>query len=307
MQREKKRRPLRAALVIILILLILIAIPYFFAWLVMAGGERSTLDEAMKWQSERYDTSFYQELEKTDYTVEGYDGYILHVELLKNPDDSGKYVIITHGYSDNRYGALKYAPTYLDLGFNCIIYDLRGHGENEKTITTYGVRESEDLLSLIADTRERYDVQMLGLHGESLGAATTVTALNAAPDIDFAVADCGFSDIEGVLKGGCRRAHVPTLLVDATDIAANFLYGYSLKQMHPIDSLDANMIPLLFIHGEDDYLIPPENSARMYDRTAGYREFHEIPGAGHARSVLTDPVMYEEIVKDFLSSYNGRG
>ena len=309
MQREKKRRPARTAVTIILIiiLLILIAVPFFLAYTVMAGGKRSTLDDALKWQSERYDTSFYRELDKTGYTVEGYDGYVLHVELLKNPDDSGKYVIITHGYSDNRCGALKYVPTYLDLGYNCIIYDLRGHGENERTVTTYGLLESEDLLRIIADTRERYDVRMLGLHGESLGAATTVTALKAAPDVDFAVADCGFSDIESVLKGGCRRAHAPAFLVDAADIGARILYGYSLKQMRPIDSLDNNMIPILFIHGGDDDLIPPENSARMRERTAGYAEFWEMPGAGHARSVLTDPVMYEGFVRDFLDAIKAEG
>ena len=302
MKKERKRRPLRTALIIILIivLIILIAMPFGLAYFVMAGGKRSTLDAAMKWQSEHYDTSFYDELEKTEYTVEGYDEYILHAEFLKNPEETDKYVIITHGYSDNRYGAMKYVPTYLDLGFNCIIYDLRGHGENERTATTYGILESEDLDRLIADTRERYDVGVLGLHGESLGAATTVTEMKNVPDVDFAVADCGFSDIEGVLKGGCRRMHVPTFVVDAADIGTRILYGLPLKSMRPIDSLDNNMIPMLFIHGEKDDLIPPENSARMYERTAGVKEFREIPGAVHARSVLTEPAMYEEIVEDFL-------
>ena len=68
MQKERKRRPLRTALIIILIivLIILIAMPFGLAYFVMAGGKRSTLDAAMKWQSEYYDTSFYDELEKTD-------------------------------------------------------------------------------------------------------------------------------------------------------------------------------------------------------------------------------------------------
>ena len=302
MRKEKKRRPLRTVLIviIILILLILIAVPYTLAYFVMAGGERSSLDEAMKWQSEHYDTSFYDEVEKTQYTVEGYDEYVLHAEFLKNPEETDKYVIITHGYSDDRYGALKYVPTYLDLGFNCIIYDLRGHGENEKAATTYGILESEDLDRLIADTRQRYSPRILGLHGESLGAATTVTEMKNTPEVDFAVADCGFSDIEGVLKGGCRRLHIPAVLVDVVDISTRFLYGYSLKQMRPVDSLDGNTIPMLFIHGEKDDLIPPENSVRMYERTAGVKELRLIPGAVHARSVLTEPEMYEEIVENFL-------
>ena len=133
-------------------------------WLILAlwlasfimTGQRQTLDEAMKWQSERYDTSFYDSLDHTDYTVASYDGYELHVRLLRCPEHSGKYVIISHGYTDNRIGSLKYAKLYLSLGYSCVIYDLRGHGLNESTFTTYGIREGQDVAALVKDTRARY-------------------------------------------------------------------------------------------------------------------------------------------------------
>ncbi|MER2025099.1 MAG: alpha/beta hydrolase, partial [Eubacteriales bacterium] len=128
-----------------------------FADFVMSGGKRQTLAEARKWQEDHYDISWYDSLQKEEYIVEGFGGYALHTVLCKNPMKSGKYVILTHGYSDNRFGSLKYMKIYLDRGYNCIIYDLRGHGENEKTWTSYGVREGRDLVCLIKDTRERYD------------------------------------------------------------------------------------------------------------------------------------------------------
>ena len=63
-------------------------------------------------------------------------------------------------------------------GFNVIIYDLRGHGMNSKTITTFTILEREDLYAMILDSRRRYpDMKVLGLHGESLGAGTTVAVL----------------------------------------------------------------------------------------------------------------------------------
>ena len=34
-----------------------------------------------------------------------------------------------HGFRANRYGAVKYVDTYIDLGYNCIIYYMRGHGK----------------------------------------------------------------------------------------------------------------------------------------------------------------------------------
>ena len=301
MERKVKKRIKTILIVLLIVLPVLFAVFAFWLPSFIMTGKRQTLEEAFAWQSGRYDTSFYEDLEKENYIVKGLGDYELHAELLKNPVPSTKYVILSHGYTDNRMGSLKYVPMYMDLGYNSIIYDLRGHGENERDFTTYGTRESKDLKCLIDDTGERYtDLTKLGLHGESLGAATTITVLGEKPEVDFAVADCGFSDIENVLKEGYRNAHVPTFLVDVADFTGRFRYHYSLKAMRPIDSLDENTVPILFIHGADDHFILPKNSEDMADRTKGYSELHLIPGAGHAESILTEPERYEAYVKGFL-------
>jgi hypothetical protein len=297
-------KKLRKLLIIIAaaVPVLVFALMLWLASFVMTG-KRQTIDEAMQWQSEHYDTSFYEKLEKTNYTVNSFDGYELHVQFLKNPTPTDKYMIISHGYTDNRMGALKYVPMYLELGYNCIIYDLRGHGENESTFTTYSIREGEDISELVKDTRSRYsDISQLGLHGESLGAASTVASMKYKPDVDFAVADCGFSDIDNVLRGAYKYYHMPEFFVDMADLGARIRYGYSLKSMRPIDSLDDNEVPILFIHGADDNFILPKNSEDMAARTKGRSEVHFIEGAGHAESVIIDPKNYKMYVKDFLDS-----
>ena len=86
-----KYASIAAAVVGVLLILFLI----FALWLAsfVMTGDRQTLSEAEQWQSERYDTSFYNDLEHSDYTVESFDGYELHVRLLRCPEHSGKYVI----------------------------------------------------------------------------------------------------------------------------------------------------------------------------------------------------------------------
>jgi fermentation-respiration switch protein FrsA (DUF1100 family) len=290
---------------ILIILLAAVAVLVLLTAWFLAGftmtGKRQTIDEAMQWQSDHYDTSFYRDLAKTDYTVAGEGGYVLHVQFLKNPKPSDRYIIISHGYTDNRIGSLKYAGMYLEMGFNCILYDLRGHGQNESAATTYGILEGQDLANLVQDSRERYpDMKILGLHGESLGAASTISSLRYKPEVDFVVADCGFSDIDNVLRDGYRNAHVPTILVDLADLGAGIRYHYRLKNMRPIDSLDDNEIPILFIHGETDSFILPKNSEDMSGRTKGYSELHLFAGACHAESVLTAPEAYFGYVSGFL-------
>ena len=251
------------------------------------GGKRQTLEEARAWQEEHYDLSWYDGLEKADYTVKSDDGYALHCQLVCSPAPSDRYVIISHGYTDNRFGALKYGKLYLDLGFNLIVYDLRGHGLNAPTFCTYSVRESRDLVALIEDARGRFgDMKALGLHGESLGAATTVAVLKYAPAVDFAVADCGFAEITPVLVGGLKAMKLPGWLVEVASACAKLRYGYGFGQMRPIDSLAESQVPILFIHGAEDDFITPDHSQRMYDAARGEKRLVLIPGAKHANSVL---------------------
>ena len=255
-----KKKIKRIFAIVIVILLALVICLTLWLPSFVMKGKRQTLREAFKWQSDHYDTSFYKTLKKKDYTV-----------------------------------------MYLQLGYNCIIYDLRGHGENASTITTYGMREGKDLNALIKDTRKRYsDLTVLGLHGESLGAATTISSLQYKPDVDFVVSDCGFADIENVLQDGYRKAHVPVFLVDLADVGARLRYHVSIKKMRPIEALKNNQVPILFIHGQDDAFIDSSNSKRMADADSGYHEYYEIPTAGHAESIFVAPKDYQKYVSGFL-------
>ncbi len=299
MLRGGKMKVLAAVVAILVVLLV--ALAALLAHFVM-NGKRPTLEEAWEWQSARYDTSFYDDLEKTDYLVEGYDGYQLHVQLLANPSPTDRYVILTHGNTDNHIGSLKYVPMYMDLGYNCIVYDMRGHGEDEPTFTTYGILEGKDLAELVKDTRERYPgLGRLGLHGESLGASTTIEALAYGPEVDFAVSDCAFADVETVLGQRLKTAHAPGFLVPLADLGIRVLYGYSIYDMRPIEALDKSRVPILFVHGDADATVPPQSARDLYDRAKGVRELHYVAGADHAESILKAPEEYREVVAAFVS------
>ena len=289
-------------IIIAVLVVLLAAVGFLLAQYSMAGGKRQTLEEAWAWQESHYDLSWYATLEKTDYTVTSFDGYVLHAQFLKNPGDTGRFILISHGYTDNRFGALKYAYMYLEQGFNIIIYDLRGHGLNKPDFCTYTIRERKDLLAMIEDSRKRYsNATLFGIHGESLGAATSVAVLDEKPPVDFVVADCGFSEIIPVLKIGLKMMHLPGFLVYIASVCAKIRYGYSFRQMRPIDSLKDNTIPILFIHGADDSFILPEHSRRMKDASKGFTKLCLISGAPHAVSVLTDPDTYRKTVSEFLA------
>ena len=271
-----------------------------FAHIVM-NGKRPTLDEAWEWQSARYDTSFYNDLDKTDYLVSSFDDYQLHVQLLKNPTPTNRYVILTHANTDNHIGSLKYVRMYLGLGYNCIVYDMRGHGEGKPTFCTYGILEGKALAELVKDTRTRYpQLTQLGLHGESLGASTTIQALADKPEVDFAVSDCAFDEAETAVRQRLSTMHLPGFLLPLGNLGVRALYGYSIYDMRPIDALNGKTVPILFVHGDADTTVPPQCARNLYERATGIKELHYIAGAEHAESVLVAPEEYREVVTAFL-------
>ena len=260
-----------------------------------------SLEEEKKWMIEHALWGDYDQIPRTNYTVAGKDGYILHCEYVEANPGSRKFVILTHGYTSNRYGSVKYLGVYRRLGFNCVLYDCRGHGENESVPCSIGNLEAQDLLSVIRDTYERYGEEIeLGLHGESMGSATSLSVLKYQPKVRFVVADCGFTCLYDLIGTLYRSRHVGFLL-DPVNLIMEKKYHFNMKQTCPRDALKENQVPLCLIHGTSDTLISPKNSDELAAATAGYKEVHKVEGAEHAcsRYVLGEEA-YAEIVRAFL-------
>ncbi len=293
-------------MILIPVVIVVIAALFFILSSLIANiivhGYRQTPDEAWNWQMQNAPgCRVFKKEDFSDYMVTAPDGYQHHVSYLPAKEESDRYVILAHGYTDMRWGALKYIQFYHALGFHCIAFDQRGHGENAPQPCSYSIREKTSILAVLKDARERYGQNIrVGFHGESLGGATVLAALGEKPDISFAVDDCGFSVILPILKAGLRKAHLPRWMVYPASAAAKLLFGASFTAARPIDGVKGNQVPLLIMHGADDDFIPPQHSADVKNITEGYSELHLFEGAGHAASAIKHPDRYLEILGTFL-------
>ena len=238
-----------------------------------------------------------------EYTIKSFDGYEMYVGFVSADPNSKHYVVLSHGYTSTRYGMYKYVTLYRKFGYNCVIYDDRGHGVNKPTNITFGARESLDLMAVIEDTYKRYGADIkLGLHGESMGSGLQLCALKHGPKVDFIVNDCGYADIVSVLGWKCNQEFKrPAWCASFASPYAKLLYGYSFKEVRPIDNLSENEIPICFVHGDADDFVLPWHSQKMHEAQKGYSELHMYPGANHAKCVEADTKRYLHMLMDFLS------
>ncbi|MEE1044987.1 MAG: alpha/beta fold hydrolase [Olegusella sp.] len=307
---------------ILIVLLLVAVVAIFGASFYLAGltaePRGNTLDEEEAWERDHGLWEDFDQLPQESYTVQsvGADGngaigadaadegsYTIHCTYIPAATKSDRYVIISHGFRANRYGAVKYVSSYRDLGFNCIIYDVRAHGEDTPTTCTLGQYESRDLLALIDDAYTRYgNAILLGLHGESMGSAISLSALAYQPRVAFVVADCGFANLYDLLKSGYDQMHLGWL-IGPVNVATQARYGFNLRNTSPVGALAGNEVPLCIIHGADDPYITPDNADRLAAATAGYVEVHKVDRAGHAESrEVLGREGYEQIIMGFLAT-----
>lgn len=251
----------------------------------------------------KYDFMQGESLEiENEHTLETYDGHKLWVGFVPGNPESKRYVILSHGYTSTRYGMYKYAVLWRKLGYNCVIYDNRGHGVNKPATITFGIRESRDLMAVIEDTYERYgrDIR-IGLHGESMGAGLQLMALSYQPKVDFIVNDCGYSEILPVIRWKVKKGFgLPGCLADWASPYCKLVFGYRFEDVRPIDRLKENEIPICFVHGTSDTFTAHWHSEKMYEANKGYKELHLYEGVDHAECIVNAPVRYFEMMKAFV-------
>ncbi len=271
-EKTKKKVNLKKYMNIALIFIISVSIllEVFSAHIVMKFSHPKASKVNLNFKE--YGLNNYEEINfnsaKGDTKLKGY--------LIKK-DNSKKTIIICHGYGDNKFmdggksssvnvDHLKLSKVFLQQGYNTVIFDFRGHGENiGKNAVTIGFNEQQDLLGAISFVKSKGIGEKIGLIGFSMGAATSLSVLDKTKDVSFAIADSPFSDLKDYLKS--NMAHwtgLPNFPFAAMAIM-NFklIYGVNYKTVSPMNSIAKTDIPILIVHGKKDPTIPYTESVRM--------------------------------------------
>jgi hypothetical protein len=232
------------------------------------------------------------------------DSYIIHGTMVLNKSKSNKFVIYTHGWGNNRLSGLKYMDPYLEEGYNFYMYDLRGSGENSDFLVSMGENESFDLLQIIKALRERYDNDInISLHGESLGAFSSLLVLNDSPLIKSCVVDSAYTSIEDVLKTNMRERNIPVILYYPIQLFAKLRYNLNFSRYNALESVNHSNTPLLIINGIDDTTVIKEMAKDLYDSSISInKKLYYFEGAEHIQSQQSNPERYKKIVIRFIQS-----
>lgn len=240
-----------------------------------------------------------------EMTINSLDGLKLYGYDIHN-NDSNKYIIAVHGIWSNSSYMYQYGKEFDKFGYNFLLVDQRAAGKSQGKYYTYGFKESFDLLQWIDTLIEKYPDVQICLFGVSMGAATVMMSLkNKLPNnVKCVVEDCGFSSVkeefDHVLKNDYKISFtsIPLQLLEKS---MNDTFGINFEDINVKKSLDNNEIPILFIHGKKDKLVPYEMSLRLYNHNKGEKKFYSVDEAGHTKARY-EPNYFKN-VHEFISTY----
>ncbi len=290
-------------------LLMLILIIVFFKIAFWRGKEDDYMQREPKdpqmleyYKQMKAGVDWYINKSKTDLFIKSYDGLTLHGEYIKSDQQSGKIIILFHGYrSMARNDFCCAMPYYNSLGLDIILVDQRSHGKSEGKLITFGVKERKDVCSWVEYAKKTYgEDKRIFIGGMSMGSSTVMMASDIVDGVSGIVADCGFTSPKEIVQiVAKKRFKLPKWCVTLVGLFARvfggFDYAYSSKT-----SLSKTKVPILFIHGSKDDFVPCYMTEENFDACSSKKAKIIASGAPHGYSFLFAPDKIKNAIEKLI-------
>ncbi len=212
--------------------------------------------------------------------------------------DGSRIAFIVHGYhSEHAETAGMVVDYWHSRGFDVFAPDNCAHGESEGSYIGFDLFESADALKWIEHLKARAgkDVQFV-LQGFSLGGATVMKMSDqVGPEVRFIVEDSGYAEAQSLLKASpffklLKRVHRRVTGADLAD-----------TDVRP--NLARASVPILFVQGTDDPMVPSENAPALYEFYQGPKDILVVPGARHIETMYRAPEEYAAKLDEMIAKY----
>lgn len=172
------------------------------------------------------------------------------------PVPNGVSILFLHGNSNNMGGDLGKFAVLTDAGFNVLAIDYRGYGSSDGD-RPYEAALYEDAGAGLDELKRREpNIHKRMIHGHSLGAAVAIDLAMRRPEAAALVVESGFDSMFGMSTVTAAYRLLPINLI-------------LTERFDSIDKVTQLKLPVLYLHGTADTVVPSFMSERLYAATPG--------------------------------------
>ena len=215
-------------------------------------------------------------------------GQTLHAWWMPAQRTSPKVVLYFHGNDGNVSTSIAETALLRELGPSLLVVDYRGYG------TSDGAFPSEDTMYEDAEAALGFVVHRLGekprdvyLYGQSLGAAVAIELAVRHPEVGGLVVENGFTSIYEMARLNPLYAIYPVGLV-------------LNQRFDSIDKVSRLRMPVLYIHGTRDRIVPFAMGDALFEHSGGKKRFIAVPGGEHMDNARVAPRLLKQAISELM-------
>jgi fermentation-respiration switch protein FrsA (DUF1100 family) len=206
-----------------------------------------------------------------------------------NQGESGKIVLYLHGNGLNVGANVEHANRFHRLGLSVFLIDYRGYGQSQGDFPTESQVYQDAQLAWDYLVKKRgINPNQIYIYGHSLGGAIAIDLAVRHPEAAGLIIEGSFTSLRAMVdfqKGLYRMFPIDLLLTQRFD---------------SISKVDRLQIPVLFIHGTADTIVPVEMGRKLFDAAPEPKQLYIVPDAGHNNLAQFAGAEYLQKVRQFL-------
>lgn len=225
------------------------------------------------------------------------DGTRLHGWFVPAAGARRGTVLHAHGNAQNMTAHFGFVDWLPRRGYDVFAFDYRGYGRSEGRPSLRGALD--DTVAALATVRAlpEADRDRLYVIGQSLGGALVLAALGRGHTggVRAVVADSAFSSPRAIVADVLAGLPGPNLI-------RHPLARWLISDEVSAEAVVANIspVPILFIHGDHDRVIPVSHSDRLFAAAREPKTYWRIAGLDHTEA-LTLREWQDRLVEFFES------
>lgn len=212
----------------------------------------------------------------------------IHAWWIPAEHPSDRCLLYLHGSALNIGANITHARRFQRLGFSVFLISYRGYGKSD------GAFPSEAMVYSDARAAWRYLTEQKGIdpasifiYGHSLGGAVAIELAMDHPTASGLILEATFTSIADMAR------EMPKYRLFPLDLIVH-------QRFDSIKKVGRLQVPVLFLHGTGDRLVPPEMSRKLYKQTASAKQLRFISGGGHNNSAAVGGDEYLQAVRRFV-------
>lgn len=233
-----------------------------------------------------------------EVVLEASDGVRLAAWWLPAEPPVRGTVVHFHGNAQNMTTHVRFAEWLPAEGYHLLVFDYRGYGRSQGVPSRRGLVKDGVAALQWAAAREENPGETLFIWGQSLGGTVALQAfLQAEVPVAALLIDSTFTSHTRIAGEMMRR--FPWFL-QPLRLFRPLLVTPGLDAIQALPQPEG--LPIAFLHGAADPVIPPSHSERLFEAAGEPRHVWIIPGAGHCDAVLRFPELTRGLILGFFRS-----